>query len=265
MSTTRQIPKNITALEDVIPLSRYVEPAIRIVREHMKFDSGHDEQHLVRVVRDALDFSQGPHLMSNFWVDVRVDYDVLLPACILHDLVNYPKDHPHRSKASYESGKLAIEKLEEILPFKSNMHHVTIWDTIESHSWSAGVEPKSLEAKCLQDADRIEALGKIGIARLFSVGGSMGRALWHPTDPLAKHRELDELAYTLDHASVKLGKLYLTMKTERGCNTAIDRTKVMMEFIKDLMIELGFDDNDQLRKDVSKFTLGFEDLSWKLT
>lgn len=244
----------IRTLEDLIPLSEYAEPSIRIVRKLMQFDSGHDETHLIRVTRDAIRFGVKTVKVGDNVFTHHVDLDVLIPACILHDLVNYPKNHPLRSKASYESGKLAVRELEELIPFKSDTQHVIIWNAIESHSWSAGIEPTSLEGQALQDADRIEALGRIGIARLFSVGGSLNRALWHPTDPLAKNRELDELAYTLDHVSVKLGKLHKTMKTDIGKEVALNRTMVIGEFIKDLMIEMDpWLDISELTDDISTF------------
>lgn len=255
MPTVNKVSSYIKSLEDLIPLSRYVEPSIHIVREIMKFDPSHDEQHLVRVARDAIWFGVRKSVDGSSF-DHIADLDILLPAAILHDLVNYPKDHPNRSKASYESAKLAIEKLEDILPFKSDMHHVCIFNAIESHSFSAGVKPTSLEGYALQDADRIEALGYIGLARLFTVGGSLKRQIWHPTDPLAKDRELDELAYTLDHVSVKLGKLHSTMKTEIGKKVAIERTGTMIEFIYRLMLELDPSlDRDQLHDELHGFVL----------
>ena len=61
------------------------------------------------------------------------------------------------------------------------------------------VTPITTEAKTLQDADRLDALGMLGVARCFYVAGRMGRALYDPADPHATQRPLDDTRYTLDH------------------------------------------------------------------
>ncbi|MEL2325119.1 hydrolase, partial [Klebsiella pneumoniae] len=66
---------------------------------------------------------------------------------------------------------------------------------IEAHSFSAGIAPQSLEAKIVQDADRLEALGAIGLARVFAVSGALGAALFDADDPFAGTRALDDKAF----------------------------------------------------------------------
>ena len=88
------------------------------------------------------------------------------------------------------------------------VHHA-----IHAHSFSAGVPVQSVEAGILQDADRMEALGAIGIARMFYTGGKMGSALFDPDDILAEHRPLDDRRFSLDHIDAKLLKLPATMNT----------------------------------------------------
>jgi uncharacterized protein len=174
----------ILVLEDLIPLSPWVEPSIFIMREHMKTDGSHDEGHLVRVAKMAMAFTSSVG---------DADLDVLLPAVILHDLFNAPKDNPDlRKQSSRISADMAVSFIMQLLPFKNAKHEIGVFHAIEAHSWSAEVIPVSIEAKALQDADRIEALGMIGIARMFSVGGSLSRKIFHPTDPLALSRIPDE-------------------------------------------------------------------------
>lgn len=72
----------IKTLEDLIPLSEYAEPSIRIVRKLMQFDSGHDETHLVRVTREAIRFGVKTDKSGDFVHTHHADLDVLIPACI---------------------------------------------------------------------------------------------------------------------------------------------------------------------------------------
>lgn len=244
-------------LDDITDLSVYVAPAISVMREYMTKDSGHDEAHLVRVVNECF------HIIENDAdvADSGVDFDVLLPAVILHDLVNVPKDHPDRRLASMKSADKAVELLGGKIAYKSDAQRQAIHSAIASHSYSAGIEPSNVEGRILQDADRLDSLGHIGIVRLFSVGGQLGRALWHPTDPFAKHRELDELTYTLDHVSVKLGKLERTMQTREGKYTAHWRTRDMIEFIIHLFQRTAFFDgknHKEISAEVGRFVLGDE-------
>lgn len=225
-NSVNTISAHIKTLEDLIPLSKWAEPAIRIVREHMAKDPGHDESHLVRVARDAIWFSEGYY------------NDCVIPAAILHDLVNVPKSSPDRAKASLMSADKAIELLDDGRKWNHPTHHIDIHHAIEAHSFSANVKCRSLAAMAVQDADRIEALGHIGWVRLFAVSGSMGRPLLHPTDPLAERRDLDELAWGLDHFAIKLCKLHTTMKTEIGKRIANLRTYTMMGHLAHLISEL---------------------------
>ena len=74
--------------------------------------------------------------------------------------------------------------------------------------------PTTLEARILQDADRLDALGAIGIARVFMTGGTLGRALYDPIDPFCKNREPDDKKWNLDHFYRKLLKLESGMHTK---------------------------------------------------
>lgn len=217
--------QQITCLDDLKNISEWAESSLQIMREHMVMDSGHDEGHFLRVVRNALWFGEGGNV------------DVIVIASLLHDLVNVPKDSPDRCNASYLSADKALNELSTRyaipLDLGGKIHHA-----IFAHSFSANIEPKTLEAKAVQDADRLDSLGPLGIARLFAVSGSMGRTLFHPTDPLAENRELDEIKYGLDHFAIKLGKLYRTMNTGRGMTLAWDLTHQMHNFIISLIMQI---------------------------
>jgi uncharacterized protein len=107
-------------------------------------------------------------------------------------------------------------------------------NAIHAHSFSANVTPTTIEAKILQDADRMEALGAIGIARTFYVSGQMSRAMFHPEDPLGENRELNDTEYALDHFQLKLLKLPELFKTATGRKVAEER----VEFVREFMIRL---------------------------
>ena len=110
---------------------------------------------------------------------------------------------------------------------------------IRMHSYSKKLTPSTLEGKILQDADRLDALGAIGIARTFSVGGSENRAFYNPGDPFCKsHREPDDKQWTLDHFQAKLLKLKGLMHTQTAKNIAQQRVDFMVLFIEQLQKEI---------------------------
>ncbi|CFN34954.1 metal dependent phosphohydrolase [Bordetella pertussis] len=82
----------------------------------------------------------------------------------------------------------------------------------------------------MQDADRLDALGPVGLVRMFHVGGSLGRALAHPSDPLAAQRALDDSRYTLDHIEAKLARLPHGMQTEAGRRLGEQRLAWLRDF-----------------------------------
>jgi len=227
MSSKNPYRDSLKSLDDVALFSPIATAAVDILRKKMACDPVHDEGHILRVVRHAAYFGQGGNL------------DSIMVAAVLHDLVNLPKNHANRSRASRFSADLALEMLYHrgFLQAESSQKQI-IRNAIEAHSWSAQIEPVSLEARAVQDADRIEALGYIGIARLFAAGGVMGRALFNSEDPLALTREPDELKYTLDHYFIKLQKLPATMRTKRGQTEAQRLLARMENFMKDLTDEL---------------------------
>ncbi|WP_038491304.1 HD domain-containing protein [Janthinobacterium agaricidamnosum] len=182
-------------------------------------DGAHDLNHLHRVWRNAA-----------IMLDEHREADalVVMAASYLHDLVNLPKNHPERHLASRKAALLARTQLAQqgFPPEKlAGVSHA-----IETHSFSAALRPDTIEAKIVQDADRIDALGAVGLARLFYTAGRMGSSLAHDTDPMALHRELDDRAYALDHIENKLAKLPGKMQTEAGKALAQARLSLLTSF-----------------------------------
>ena len=192
-------------------------------------DASHDLHHARRVLRNAIEIAspeKGP-----------ADRRLLTAAAYLHDLVNLPKDSPQRAQAS----RLSAEKAAPILAGLgfSDGEITAVQHIITAHSFSANIPPRSLEAKILQDADRMEALGALGIARTFYVAGKLESELFHGDDPFANDRGLDDSRYAVDHFKTKLLGLADTMQTVAGREVAIERTGSMRRFLDHLAAEIG--------------------------
>lgn len=190
-------------------------------------DGAHDEAHLLRVWRNA------ERIMAAEGGDRRI----LQAAVLLHDCIWVDKTSPRRHMAS----RLAAEKARDVLSALG-------WDedrvgqvrhAIEAHSYSAGIEPRSLEARILQDADRLDAMGFIGMARCFYLAGMRGASICHATDPAAASRALDDGAYALDHFQTKLLTLGDRMRTETGRRMAQERAARLKICYLGLLDEVG--------------------------
>lgn len=191
-------------------------------------DASHDVHHARRVRKNALEIANREGAGNAV---------VLTAAAYLHDLVNLPKNAANRGRASRLSAEAAapvLEKLGFAQPEVAATQHA-----IEAHSFSASIKPETIEARILQDADRLEALGALGIARTFHVAGSLGGDLFHGEDPFARNRELDDKSYAVDHFSTKLLGLADTMQTESGREMAVQRTEYLAGFLKQLASEIG--------------------------
>lgn len=182
-------------------------------------DGAHDINHLQRVWRNAALLLQQ---------HAEADALTVMAACYLHDLVNLPKNHPERHLASRQAAALACRQLAE-LDFPADKL-AGVAHAIATHSFSADLTPTTIEAQIVQDADRIDALGAVGLARLFYTAARMDSALAHGTDPLAAHRPLDDKAYALDHIVTKLDKLPGKMQTRAGRALAEQRLAVLTDF-----------------------------------
>ncbi|OJW19941.1 MAG: hydrolase [Planctomycetales bacterium 71-10] len=192
-----------------------------------KGDAGHDVHHARRVRDNAMRIADRE----------GGDRAVLTAAAYLHDLVSPPKDSPDRKRASALSAEAAAPVLRE-LGFDED-RVAAARHAIHAHSFSAGVEPTTVEAKVLQDADRLEALGAIGVARTFYTAGLMGSAMFDADDPFAVRRPLDDRRFALDHFAAKLMTLPATMQTAAGRELAEERLAVMHAFLGAIAGELG--------------------------
>ncbi len=207
--------------------------------------AGRARARMTEIWADAADGAHDLGHLDRVWKNCRrialdeggADADVLAVAAYFHDAVNLPKNSPERAQASRLSADLAVREL-AAMGFPADrmaaVHHA-----IAAHSFSAGIPPETVEARILQDADRLEALGAIGLARMFLIAGQMGAALFDAGDPLAMGRALDDRRFALDHLEVKLFPVAEAMQTAAGRAMAAERAEWMASFRTRLLAEIG--------------------------
>lgn len=201
-----------------------IKNEIKVIMDN---DSAHDFEHIMRVYKNA----------EKICKKENANKKLILSAALLHDIVSYPKSDKRSKLSSVQSAK----KSEQILKkYDFSQEEITIIsDAIRNHSFSQNKTPRTLEGKILQDADRLDALGAIGIARVFATGGSLKRPFYNLVDPFCKIRTPDDKTWTVDHFFQKLLKLESLMNTKSGKAEAKKRTKVLQEFLNQLKQELS--------------------------
>lgn len=207
-------------------LENYEEQLKAFIKAEMTQDLAHDLNHVFRVVKTAKMLSdiEGAKL------------EVVLPGAYLHDCFSLPKNHPDRAKSSLIAADKALEFLDSIGYPKT--YHQEIKHTIIAHSFSANIEPKTLEAKIVQDADRLDALGAIGIARCIQVSSQLKVGLYDVSDPFCHSREPNDRVNTIDHFYSKLLNLEQTMNTAAAKLEANKRTVFMKTYLSQLALEV---------------------------
>lgn len=196
------------------------------IEQQMTADSAHDMAHIQRVVQMARHLAEAE----------GADLDVVIPAAWLHDCVTLPKNAPNRQEASGLAAAEAVRFLRSI--DYPEQHLDNIAHAIAAHSFSAGIPPATLEAKVVQDADRLDAIGAIGVARCLLTGGALARPLYHLEDPFCQQRQPDDLAFTIDHFYRKLLKIGQTLHTKAAQAEAAQRNAFMQAFLDQLRAEL---------------------------
>lgn len=189
-------------------------------------DPAHDILHVERVVNTAKSLAEKE----------GADLDVVIPAAWLHDFVVIPKNDPRRSQASRISAQAAVAYLREI--GYPQEHHAAIAHAIESHSFSAAINPRTLEARVVQDADRLDGLGAIGLARLFITAGLMRRPIYSENDPFCREREPNDAEFTVDHIFRKLFVVADSLQTESGRAEGAQRRAILERYVSDLSREV---------------------------
>ncbi|MEL3960878.1 HD domain-containing protein [Lysinibacillus endophyticus] len=188
-----------------------------------KFDASHDFQHIERVLQNA---------ESILEAEPDADKEIVRMAVLLHDV----------SDKKYTDSKEAEERLLNSLNL-SDEKKQHIREVIASVSFNGGNElpAKTLEAKIVRDADRLDAIGAVGIARTFAYGGAKGRKLYD--DEEVARISMTEVEYrskntsSVTHFYEKLLLLKDRMTTEKGKQMAEGRHAFMVTFLEQLQNE----------------------------
>lgn len=190
-------------------------------------DPSHDFLHVLRVVATAKKLAAAE----------KADLNIVVPAAYLHDVVIISKKDPRRAQASKFSA-------EEASRFLTSLGYPTefippIAHAIEAHSFSANIPAETIEAKIVQDADRLDGIGAIGVARCFSLGGTFANVFYNKDEPFPQGRALNDRLYTIDHFYVKLLKLEERLQTEAGRAEGRKRTQFLHHFLDQLKSEIA--------------------------
>lgn len=185
-------------------------------------DASHDIHHFRRVSKWAYKIVQSE--------EEDLDFLVILAACYFHDVINLAKNHPNRTSASTLAAKLTLQILEGMNFPKDKISKVC--HAVEAHSYSAQIKPGLLEAKVLRDADRLDALGSVGVVRTLYISASMKRPLYHKKDPMGKNRKLNGSRYSLDHFNVKNSQYPRTLTTKSALAFSIPLLASANQFVE---------------------------------
>lgn len=192
----------------------------------IKNDPAHDYEHMMRVYKNAKKIAK--HEKANT--------RLVLASVLLHDIVSFPKSDARSKYSSLKSAQAAKRILRKYSYTADEIEIIA--GAISDHSFSRNRVPKTMEGKILQDADRLDALGAIGIARTFSVGGAENRPIYNVLDPFCRIREPDDKSWTVDHFYRKLLVLEKNMNTKFAKKEARRRTKILKEFLAELGREI---------------------------
>ena len=209
---------------EVLNELEYIKKYVKKI--YIKNDPAHDFAHIMRVYKNAEEICKKEE--SN--------RKLVLVSVLLHDIVKKTQsDRRTRSSAdlSAEKARLILRKLK----FSDNDIAI-VSEAIKNHSFTKGKISTSIEGRILQDADRLDAIGAIGIARVFSVSGAKNRELYEPNDPFSKTRKPNDKKWALDHFFKKLLVLENTMNTKTGKIEANKRTKVLKNYLARLKEEI---------------------------
>ncbi|ODG93808.1 MULTISPECIES: HD domain-containing protein [Bacillaceae] len=209
--------------EIILQLENYVRNL------HQGDSSGHDWYHIDRVRNLAVHIAQ-KESANQFIVEC---------AALVHDVID---DKLHDD---FEAQKIQLESiLNELL--NNNEDVKAIMYIIENISYKGGngVIPTTLEGKIVQDADRLDAIGAIGVARTFAYGGKKGRSMFNPEFKIRENMTMEEYrsdkSSSLHHFYEKILKLKDLMNTNTALELAKERHLFVEKFIDEFMKEWNF-------------------------
>jgi len=188
----------------------------------------HDFDHIKRVTRTAL------YIQSKD----GGDKDVVHALALLHDI----SDHKLNGGAKNDGGRVGREVMEQLgFPPEFTERVAQLIDKVSFKGAKVEDEKDALELDIVRDADRLDAIGAIGIARAFHFGGARNRALYKEDTPPTEHESFDAYAadksHTLNHFYEKLLLLKDRMQTNTARELAAERHQLMEEFVSSFLNE----------------------------
>lgn len=187
---------------------------------HQEDTSGHDSYHILRVYKNAKVIASDYKNCNQLVVQL---------AALLHDIADY-------KMANHEQLAVRLQQFLDELSITLEDKQL-ILETIAAVSFSENKDkfPTTLEAQIVQDADRLDAIGAIGIARTFTYGGSKGKPMYEPTNDLPKHVTRNNS--TIDHFYEKLLLIKDLLNTPKAKQLAEKKHLIMEQFLEDFYNE----------------------------
>lgn len=210
-------------------MASYLERIEKAVQEYMQGSKpAHDFDHVKRVLR----------LVERIGRAEKADLEILRAAALLHDIGRMEEEKTGECHA--EKGALLARKILMDCSFPKSKIEAVL-HCIESHRFRGNLKPRSLEAKILYDADKLDAIGAIGIARAYSYGGERGQRLY--TDPSKANKFELKKQIDLEHTpvvefTVKLSKIKAHLQTKTAREIAMGRHRFMVKFYERLRKEV---------------------------
>lgn len=190
--------------------------SIEQARHFYDNDSAHNYDHILRVLANASLIARS---------ESGVNWDVLRTAVLLHDIARAEQARTGKEHAG-EGARRAKEILADELPEFAQ----TVSDAIASHRFRVERPPQSIEAKILFDADKLDSIGAVGVARAFAYSGHHNGRLW------AENGDNVHTAY--QEFQKKLVRLKDKLLTETARNIARQRHQFMVEFFEQMAAEV---------------------------
>jgi len=195
------------------------------VKEYMESGGSHEFSHVERVYNLAVKIAENE----------KADLDIIKAAALLHDIARIKEDNGEIKCHAEEGAKIAGEILEKTDFPKEKIVHVC--ECIRVHRFSKGLKAETKEAMIIQDADRLDALGAIAIARIFAYGGKKGRIM-HLPDIKPRENSDGESKTSFIHFYEKILKIkpeiFNTITAKR---IAKHRYKFVKKFMKEFLEE----------------------------
>ncbi len=214
---------------------RHARLAALVAAETAPLQLAHDQLHVERVYNWCL------HLALNYCRDNILEVDLAGACGLVHDLVHIPKSHRDRPLGSEQSAAAAGSFLTDVGYTAADV--MAVVEAVRTCSWSRGLQAASDLGRILQDADRLDAIGAIGISRCFSCAQEIGDAdssFYHAADPLYhSERDLDDRHHALDHFFAKLTKLAGSMHFPLAQAEAQRRHAMLEHFVSEFGLDVA--------------------------